>query len=455
MHRKPKYSPRLETMSQAANHNFKGARVGTLSALSIGIGGMVGGGIFAVTGLTVELTRGAAPVAFVVAGIVALLTSYSYLKLTLKYPSEGGTVEFLNRGFGSGILTGSANILLCLSYVVLLAIYAYAFGSYGASMFPKADYHFWQHTLITGVVIFLGIVNFFGADLAIKSENLFNALKMIILAGFVIFGLLAPIEWSRLSTDNYVAPFAIISGAMIIFLNYEGFELIANAGKDVVNPERALPIAYIGGVVIVIFFYFLITMVVVGHMNIPAIESASNYALSAAANTFMGRFGFIAIVIAALLATSSAINATFYGSGRLTYIIAKSGELPKELEREIRHQPLEGMIIFAVLTLLIANFVPLHAIATMGSAGFLLIFMAVNVANYRLAKETQSKAWISLLAAISCLVALVALCWQTWIEYSTRSQLLILFAMILSSLMIEVVYRYITKREIHMGRKKM
>ena len=428
-------------------------RVGTFSALSIGIGGMVGGGIFAVTGLTVELTRGAAPVAFIVAGIVALLTSYSYLKLTLKYPSEGGTVEFLNRGFGSGITTGSLNILLCLSYVVLLAIYAFAFGSYGASLFPKEDYIFWRHLLITTIIIFLCLVNYFGADLAIRSENLFNALKMIILAGFIVFGLFAPIEWSRLSTDNYLGPVAIVSGAMIIFLNYEGFELIANAGKDIVNPKRALPIAYYGGVLIVILLYVLITFVVIGHMNFADISSSSDYALSVAASTFLGKFGFIMLVVAALLATSSAINATFYGSGRLTYIIAKSGELPKELERQIRHQPLEGMIIFAALTLIIANFIPLHAIATMGSAGFLLIFMAVNIANYKLAKETNSKAWLSLLAAITCLIALIALSWQTYNAASTRTQLFILFGMIAISLAIEIIYRAFTKREIHMGRK--
>jgi len=437
-----------ETQSKTGTY---GAKIGTFSALSIGIGGMVGGGIFAVTGLTVELTRGAAPIAFVVAGIVALLTSYSYLKLTLRYPSEGGTVEFLNRGYGAGIITGSANILLCLSYVVLLAIYAYAFGSYGASLFPESDYVFWKHALITGVIVFLSIVNFLGAQLVIRSENLFNGFKMVLLAVFVVIGLFTPLEWSRLSPDSYVSTIAIVSGAMIIFLNYEGFELIANAGKDVINPKRALPIAYIGGVIIVIAFYFLISIVVVGHMDFGAIAKASDYALSAAASTFMGRAGFIMIVIAALLATTSAINATFYGSGRLTYIIAKYGELPKELERNIRNQPLEGMIIFAALTLIIANFIPLQAIATMGSAGFLIIFMAVNIANFKLAKETKSKAWISLLAALCCLIALIALCWQTWSVLSTRGQLWILAGMILSSLLIEIVYRAITKRKMYMG----
>jgi amino acid transporter len=97
---------------------IKGApKLGTISTLSIGIGGMVGGGIFAVTGLTIEVTKGGAPVAFLIAGVVALLTSYSYLRLTLRYPSEGGTVEFLNRAFGGGIFTGAANILLLFTAV--------------------------------------------------------------------------------------------------------------------------------------------------------------------------------------------------------------------------------------------------------------------------------------------------------------------------------------------------
>jgi amino acid transporter len=133
-------------------------KLGTFSTLSIGIGGMVGGGIFAVTGLTVEVTKGAAPIAFLIAGIVALLTSYSYLKLTLRFPGEGGTVAFLNQAFGGGPVTGATNIMLLLSYVVLLAVYAYAFGSYGAGFFPETERGFWLHVLISAVIVGLVIV---------------------------------------------------------------------------------------------------------------------------------------------------------------------------------------------------------------------------------------------------------------------------------------------------------
>ncbi len=415
---------------------------------------MVGGGIFAVTGLTIQMTRGAAPTAFVVAGVVALLTAYSYLKLTLRYPGQGGTVEFLNQAFGTGLFTGSSNILLCLSYTVLMAIYAFAFGSYGANLISRSEYGLWKHALITGIILLLALINLIGAELVIRSENLFNLLKMLLLVVFIAVGLGTHLDTARLSTASSVPLWGIVSGAMIIFLNYEGFELIANAAPDIRNPEKSLPIAYLGGVLLVIVLYALIAVVVVGHLTFAAVTMHSDYALSVAAQAFLGRGGFVMIVIAALLATSSAINATLYGGGRLTYVIAKTGELPSELERSLFHEHPEGMILYALLCLLMANFLPLDAIATMGSAGFLLIFMAVNLANVRLARETRSRAWISVLGTLACGVAMFALCWQVWRNPATRSQLWILVGMILVSIAIEAVYRAFTGREIHLGHHK-
>ncbi len=427
-------------------------KLGTFSTLSIGIGGMVGGGIFAVTGLTIEVTKGAAPLAFLIAGIVALLTAYSYLKLTLAFPGEGGTVDFLNRAFGTGILTGAANILLLLSYVVLLAVYAYAFGSYGADLFPADSQGFWQHVLASGVIIGLLAVNIVAARLVIRSENLFNALKMILLGGFVVVGLALPMDLSRIDPLGAVTPIGLVAGAMLIFLNYEGFELIANASKDVANPERSLPIAYLGGVLIVILLYVLIVTVVLGHMSLDAVGQSRDTALSAAGRQILGTTGYIAIVIAALLATASAINATFYSTGRLTYIVAKTGELPRELERSIRGEHAEGSLICAGLALVIANFVPLEAIATMGSAGFLILFLGVNLASVKLARETGARIWISALAALSTAAALVILCVDVAENPATRNHLWILVGMIAASLAIETVYRGITGRRIRLNR---
>ena len=125
------------------------------SVVAIGIGGMVGGGIFAVLGLAVQIAHGGAPVGFLLAGMIALITSYSYAHLSVAYPSQGGTVEFLNQAFGPGVITGGLNILLWISYMVMLSLYAYAFGSYGASFFEGAAQTIWKHIFISGGIVAL------------------------------------------------------------------------------------------------------------------------------------------------------------------------------------------------------------------------------------------------------------------------------------------------------------
>jgi len=113
----------------------KNAKIGLTGAISIGIGGMVGGGIFAVLGLAVSLAKGATPVAFIIAGIITILTAYAYIKLSVAYPDKGGTVRFLNEGFGINVFSGGINNLLWISYIIMLALYASAFGSYAPNLF--------------------------------------------------------------------------------------------------------------------------------------------------------------------------------------------------------------------------------------------------------------------------------------------------------------------------------
>lgn len=425
----------------------KGKPLGYWSVVSIGIGGMVGGGIFAVLGLAVQLSHGGTPVAFAVAGIVALVTSYSYSKLSVTYPSQGGTVEFLNQAFGTGLITGGLNILLLLSYIVMLSLYAFAFGSYGASFFPIAMQPFWKHVFITGIIILLTGLNILGAKIVGKSEELIVALKITILFIFIGAGL-----WSvnphRLEPSTWTKPLQLIAGGMIIFLAYEGFELIANTAGDVKNPRKTLPRAYYSTVGFVIALYVLVSLVTVGNLPIDQIVAARDYALAASAKSFLGSSGFILIAIAALLSTGSAINATLYGTSRVSYIVAKEGELPKILGGKIWNRPIVGLLITSILTLFIANLFNLSSISIMGSAGFLLVFAAVNTANLRLYKKTTSHRVISALGIVLCLSALVALILQ--VAATSPREILILVVMIGSAFTIEGIYRKYNGREIRL-----
>lgn len=413
------------------------------SAVSIGIGGMVGGGIFAVLGLAVQLAHGGTMVSFAIAGAIALVTAYSYSKLSVTFPSQGGTVKFLNKGFGTGPFVGGLNILLWISYIIMLSLYAYAFGSYGASFFPAGEQFLWKHTFISLGVIVFTVLNIFGSSLVGEAEEYIVAIKLIILLTFAGLGL-TTVEPSSIEPATWTGPVQLVAGGMIIFLAYEGFELIANTADSVRNASKNLPRAFFTSVGFVILLYILISVVAVGNLSVSKIVEAKDYALAVAAEPFMGTFGFTLIAIAAMLSTGSAINATLYGATQVSYIIAKDGELPEQLERNIWNQPIEGLLISAGLTLLVANSFDISSISTMGSTGFLIIFAAVNWANYRLADETKSNKWLSLIGIVVCMASLLSLIVYTWRQHPQT--LWVLVVMLILAFSVEFLYRKMRSR---------
>ena len=425
--------------------------LGYWSAVSIGIGGMVGGGIFAVLGLAVQMAHGGTPIAFAIAGLVALFTAYSYTRLSVRYPSRGGTVEFLNQAFGEGIFTGGLNILLWLSYIAMLALYAFAFGSYGASFFPEALQSIWKHVLISGVVVLFTGLNILGAKSVGKSEDVIVALKVLILFFFLGAGMWT-INMNQLLPASWSSPLQLVAGGMIIFLAYEGFELIANTAENIKEPKKNLPRAYFTAVIFVILLYVLVSMVTVGNLPVDKIISAKDYALAEAARPFLGAIGFSLIAVAALLSTGSAINATLYGTARVSYVIAKDGELPEKLDHMVWKRPIEGLLITSGLTLLIANLFNLTDISIIGSSGFLIIFAGVNLANVRLANKTGAKRWISLTGFGLCLLALTILIVQ--IATTSPRELSFLVFLVVLAFAAEVIYRRITKRTIKSSLRK-
>lgn len=421
--------------------------IGFGSAVSIGIGGMIGGGIFAVLGLSVELAQGSAPIAFMIAGALALLTSYSYAKLSVAYPSSGGTVEFLNRAMGTGVITGGLNFLLWISYVVMLSLYSYAFGSYGATFFSQDTQSLWQHILSSAAILCFTLLNFHSAKVVGRSEEIIVAIKIVILVVFVSVGFWS-IQSDRLAPSTWSSPMGLIAGGMVIFLAYEGFELIANTAEDVKDPKRNLPRAFYTSVLAVIAIYVTVSMVTVGNLSLEAISQSRDYALAESAKPFFGQIGFAAIAVAALFSTSSAINATLYGTSRISHTISKAAELPKS-EEKIWNKPAGGLIITAVMTLIITNTFDLTNIATIGSAGFLIIFAAVNYSNFKLYKSTRSKRWISMVGCIGCILALGILLYES--ELISVDNYWIFAAIIIASFSIEIIYRKTTGRGLGHG----
>ncbi len=416
--------------------------VGLLGAISIGIGGMVGGGIFAVLGEAVSLAHGATAVAFAVAGFVALLTAYAYAKLSVAYQSEGGTVTFIDNAFGDNILSGSVNLMLWLSYLVTISLYATAFAYYGETFFTHKSVGL-HHALISGAIVVPALINLVSASFVSKSETIVVIMKVSILALVIVAGA-SYVDGERLSPAHWGTPLSIVTAGMIIFVAYEGFELIANAAEDIVKPEKNLPRAFYASVIIVIALYVLISIITVGCVSEEVLMKAKDYALAVAAQPALGHTGFVLVAAAALLSTFSAINATIYGNARLGYIIAKYGKLPRSLMDEDKASgvPFRGVLYTAALSLLLANTIDLTQIAIIGSAGFLLIFFIVNVSAYKLRRDIGASAFVTGFASLFTFAALATLLLHTY--RSNPYAVMIFMGFIIVSGMFELIYgRYV------------
>ncbi|QKF82349.1 APC family permease [Halarcobacter ebronensis] len=418
--------------------------IGFFGAVAIGIGGMVGGGIFAVLGEAVSLAHGATVVAFLFAGIVALFTSYSYSKLSVKYQTLGGTVSFIDNAFGHNYLSGSVNFMLWLSYLVTISLYAVAFSSYAQALLGSSN-NFYNHLFISIAIILPLIINLISASFVSKSETAVVIIKVLLLF-LIIIASFSYLDFERLSPSKWQGSFSILVAGMIIFVAYEGFELIANSAQEIKEPNKNLPKAFYTSVLIVIILYLLIAVTTIGAVDEKELMNAKDYALAIAAKPALGQAGFTIVSIAALLATFSAINATIYGNGRLGYLLAIKGELPKLFDKEKDGIPSLSISVTAFFSLVLANSIDLSQIAIIGSASFLLIFFIVNVAALKLYKEIEANKHLLLVSCTISFIALVTLLVHTF--FTNRDSIYIFILFILISILFEVFYGRMIRKHI-------
>ncbi|MFZ5866987.1 MAG: APC family permease, partial [Thermodesulfobacteriota bacterium] len=352
-------------------------RIGLFAAMSIGIGGMIGAGIFSILGVVAQASGTAMWISFLIGGVVALLSTYSYAKLGARYPSAGGAVEFLVKGFGDGVLSGGINMYMWVGYVIALALYAQAFAGYAMTFFPPHSAAWAAKAIGTGIVVLFTVVNVIGASFVGRSETLIVIVKLAILLLFAVAGLLF-IHPTYLAPNLWPPVTGILFGAGVLFIGYEGFGLVANAAEDMDDPQRMLPKALYLSVIAVIVIYVAVSLAVIGNLDVPSILKAKDYALAQAAKPFLGDFGFRLVAVGALFSTASAINATLFGAANVSYMIARDGELPRAFSWRIRPNATGGLFITAGVVILFVLFFDLSSVAMMGSGAFLLIYASVH-----------------------------------------------------------------------------
>jgi amino acid transporter len=422
---------------------FKKKPISLWSAVAIGIGGMIGAGIFSLLGIATAITGNLIYISFIIGGGIALLSTYSYAKLGTKYPSAGGPVEFLLMGFGDGILSGGFTFLLWIGYIFALSVYAEAFGSYAAILLPINHSGLTVTILAVLIILIFTSINFLGPKIVGRSELLIVGIKVGILLVFAVIGLFF-IKPTLLIITHFPPVTNILTASALLFLGYEGFGLITNTAEDIQNPEKNISRALYLAVALVIIIYVMVSIVLVGNLTIPEISKTADYALAVAVEPFAGALGFTIIAIAAIISTSSAINATLYGGANVSYLMAKKGELPKYFNRTAWRDGKEGLIITSIIVILFTIFLNLSSVALMGSALFLIIYAGVNFSHLKLYKKTRANKYIIWLAIIRCLSALTVLIYYQ--IYNSPLTIELLIIVVILSFLIEFIYRRYTRR---------
>ncbi len=417
------------------------------AAISMGVGAMVGAGIFALMGQAGSAAGNAVYIAFIIAGLISLLSGYSYAKLGVRYPSAGGIVEYLAQSYGAGYTTGVLSIILYFSVVIVMAMVARAFGSYAAALFSCQSSGFCVNIFTTFVIVVLSGINFMGSEIVGCVERFIVIVKVSILAAFILSGMFF-IKPELLSLQHGGSTvFGTLSTVAICLLAYHGFGVITNTVEDMSDPDKTLPRALYGAILIVLLIYVGAALTVFGNLPLADIIRTKDYAMAEAAKPVFGQWGFTIISIAALLSASSSINANLYSTTNMTYLLAKDGELPAFEAKKLWRAGTEGLFTTTVLILLIANFLDLSRIAYLGSVVYLIVYSMVHLGHLRnLTAETGASKTIVLFALLTNFTVMVIFIYK--LAGSNPVVLYLLAGFLLFSFLIEVYMQRIRKRTI-------
>ncbi len=421
-----------------------GNSVSFWSAVAMGIGAMVGAGIFALLGQAGQLAGSAVWISFVAGGFIALLSGYSMGRLGARFPSAGGLVEYLVQGYGEGVFSGAISVMMYISALVSVSMIARTFGSYAYELLPSGQPHILVEVFAAGIVLAFMFLNLRGPGSMASIENLIVLVKMLALTIFAIAGLVT-MDPSRLSPADYPPVNMVLFSLAITFFAYEGFRIITNAAEDMPDPARTLPRAIMTSIALVMVLYVTVAFAVFGNLSADEVLKAQDYALADAARPAFGAAGFTIMALAALLSTSAAINASLYAVTNVTYQLARIGDLPGIFGKPFSHSR-EGLVISSLVIIVMAVFFDLSSIAAIGAITTLLIHMIVHIGHLRLLKKTGASLWLVLAAIVVNLAAIVLS--TIYLSGKQPSILAWIAGFIVAAFALEILLRALTGRVI-------
>ncbi|MBE9478555.1 MAG: amino acid permease [Chloroflexi bacterium] len=367
----------------------------------IGIGGMIGAGIFVLTGIAAGIAGPALILAFLLNGLVTSLTAMSYAELGSALPGAGGGYQWIKEALG-GTLGFVSGWMSWFAQAVAGSLYALAFGRFAAELIHVAGIPTFGLTInqisllfMTLIITTFTIINYMGSSETASVGNALTLIKIGILGLLVIFGALAMSRmdgWQSRFTTGFL-PNGLIGVFIAMgftFIAFEGYEIIAQSGEEVLDPIRNIPKAIFISISVAVVVYILVGIVAVGAITPPGDLAAYEYLgdkgeiaiIEVAQQVFPWGIGGLILLLSGLASTTSALNATTYASSRVSFAMGRDHNLPGFFARihPKRHTPHLAVVATGALMMLMAWTLEIKHVAASASIMFLLLFMLVNLA---------------------------------------------------------------------------
>ena len=413
-------------------------RLTVRQAAFIGIGAMVGAGIFSLLGAAGEVAGAAVWLSFLIAGAIAGLQAYSFAKFGARYPTAGGLLEYVRKGYGDGHFLGIIAWLILAANAIVTGMVAVSFGSYASESFFDGQESLTK-TFAVLLIVAMTLLNIVGSHAVARAQTVIVYVVLTILTVFAV-STLANLHTNLLAFSNYPSLQDIVSSVALTFFAFLGFGVVTFTAKDLANPRRQLPRAMFLAVGIATVIYVAVALGVFGTLTVDKVIESGGTALAVAAQPVLGRAGYWLMNVTALFSTAGATNAGLYPAGGLCTEMANIGQFPPQLGRNYGGRAPAGLLLTAAAAAALAAGFDLSAIASIGSAIALLVFALVSIGHLRVHADTGAKAWVLWVAVLSTLAVLVTFVFTTLIH--EPASLVTLVVIIAISVALDIAWKH-------------
>jgi amino acid transporter len=413
------------------------ASLSLLDATMIGMGAMIGAGIFVLTGLAANTAGPAAILVFALNGVVTTFTGLSYAELASAIPKSGGGYAFVREVFGD-LVSFLMGWMLWFAYMIAGALYALGFapnflellGVYVPGV-PSPENAVVVVGLALAAVLGLVVLNAVSTAASGSLETVFTITKVLILVVFVAFGALAAdaAEFQPLFPEGHT-PVDLLPAMGLTFIAFEGYDLITTVTEEVENPRENIPKAIFVSLGATVLVYLAVVTVAVGTLGAETLGEAGETGIAEAAKAFMPSIPVIGggealIIFGAVFSTVTALNAVVIASSRVAFSMGREGQLlPRFGQLHYRFgTPFVAILASAVVMVFSVAFIPIRQVGNLSSLFFLLSFVVVNASAIRLRRRRPQMTRpfsmplypvAPVLGIVLNLVLGVFISWQTW-----------------------------------------